>query len=257
MNAVGVEYLAALENLEELSVGIFALESFDFLKALPTGITSLSLGATKSKKPRLDQLDRFQSLRKIYVGGQQNGIAALAALKQLEEVTLGSISTPDLEYVSQLPRLWSLEIKLGGIHSLSAIAGKESLKYLELWRIRGMSDISVISSLTGLQYLFLQEMRNVASIPELSQLTKLRRLHLDNMKGLKDVSAIQGAPSLEQFIHVSAQNILPEEYARLLSNPNLRELAVGFGSQRKNQEFDSLVTRSGRIAYRPSPFVFY
>jgi len=39
---------------------------------------------------------------------------------------------------------------------LSAIADKESIKYLELWQIRGLGDIGVVSSLSGLQFLFVQ-----------------------------------------------------------------------------------------------------
>jgi len=256
MKAVGVEHLSALERLEELSVGIFSLDSFDFLKALPKGIKSLFLGATKSRKPRLDALNRFRSLRKVYIEGQQNGIDVLAELQGLEDLTLRSISTPGIEYVSKLPRLWSLDIKLGGIQNLSAISGKESIKYLELWQIRGLSDISVVSSLTGLQYLFLQSLRNVSRIPDLSKQTRLRRLSLENMKGLRDVSAIRQAPALEQFIHVAAQNIRPEQYQDLLDNPTLRELLIGFGNKRKNQEFERLVTQSGKTKYRPAEFVF-
>jgi hypothetical protein len=58
-NAVGMEHRGSLEKLNELSVGVYNLESFDFLKLIPAGIKSLSLGATKSKKPRLDLLARF------------------------------------------------------------------------------------------------------------------------------------------------------------------------------------------------------
>lgn len=256
MRAEGVEYLSALEQLEELSIGIYSLNSFDFLKAIPNGLKALSLGATKSKKPRLELLVRFQSLTKLYIEGQEHGIDVITELRELEDLTLRSISTPNLEYLLTLPRLRSLNIKLGGIKSLSAIAGKESIQYLELWRIRGLSDISVISSLTGLQYLFLQDLRNVSSIPDLSKLTKLRRIHLENMKGLEDVSAIRHAPALEQFIHVSAQNIPPEKYGDLLLKPSLRELFVGFGSEKKNQEFNSLVMRSGKSQYRRTQFVF-
>ena len=39
---------------------------------------------------------------------------------------------------------------------MSAIADKESIKYLELWQIRGLGDIGVVSSLSGLQFLFVQ-----------------------------------------------------------------------------------------------------
>ena len=256
MRAVGIEHLAELENLEELSIGIFALDNFDFLSTLPVGIKSLFLGATKSRKPRLDGLGRFRSLRKLYVEGQQNGIDVIADLQELEDVTLRSISTFGIDYVARLPRLWSLDIKLGGIQDLSAIADKQSIKYLELWQIRGLSDISVISSLSGLQYLFLQALRNVTSIPDLSRLTNLRRLLLDNMKGLMDVSAIGEAPVLEEFIHIAAQGFLPRQYEDLLKKPTLKQVHIGFCSKRKNENFDALVLEAGKSKWQWTDFVF-
>jgi hypothetical protein len=257
MEATGIEHVAALEKLEELSIGIYSLESFDFLKRIPDGIKSLSLAATISKKPRLELLSRFQSLSYLYLEGQQQGIEVLSELVKLEDLTLRSISTNDLEYISRLPRLWSVDIKLGGTRDLSAIACKESIKYLELWQIRGLADLSVISSLTGLQYLFLQSLRNVTRIPDLSKLSKLRRLYLENMKGLKDVSAIRHAPTLEEFVHISAQNIPPEMYNDLMLMPTLNYLHVGFGSRKKNDEFNALVLRSGKHAGTKGQFVFH
>lgn len=256
MRATGIEHVTEMENLEELSIGIFTLDNFDFLATLPTGIKSLFLGATKSRKPRLDELKRFHSLRKLYVEGQQNGIEVIADLQELEDVTLRSISTPGIEYVACLPRLWSLDIKLGGIRDLSAIASKESIKYLELWQIRGLSDISVVSSLSGLQYLFLQALRNVTSIPDLSRLTKLRRLLLDNMKGLKNVRAIAEAPALEEFIHIAAQGFLPRQYEDLLNKPTLRQVHIGFCSNHKNEKFDALVAQAGKSKWQRTEFVF-
>jgi hypothetical protein len=178
--------------------------------------------------------------------GQQQGIEVLCELHTLEEVTLRSISTKTLDYVAGLPRLWSLDIKLGGIQDFSSIRGKQSIKYLELWQIRGLSDLSFISSLTGLQYLFLQSLRNVTEIPDLYKLSKLRRLYLENMKGLKDVSAITQAPALVEFSHFSAQNIAPAQYTNLLQMATLKRVRVGFGSKRKNESFAELAIRSGK-----------
>lgn len=242
MQATGVEHIAQLEHLEELSIGIHSLDSFDFLKQLPSGIKSLSLAGTKSKKPRLQTLSRFQSLTHLYLEGQQQGIEVLSELKTLEDLTLRSITTEGLNYISTLPRLRSLDIKLGGIKNLSAIANKESIKYLELWQIRGLSDIGVVSSLGGLQSLFLQSLINVRAIPDLSKLCKLRRLHLEKLKGLKDVSAIRHAPALEEFLHISAQNIQPEMYKDLMLMPTLKYVHVGYGSRKKNEEFNALVS---------------
>ena len=256
MQATGVEHLAGLENLEELSIGIYNLDSFDFLKQLPSGIRSLSLAATKSKKLQLQVLSRFQSLTHLYLERQQQDIEVLSELKTLEDLTLRSITTGGLDYISALPRLWSLDIKLGGIKNLSAIANKESVKYLELWQIRGLSDIGVVSSLGGLQSLFLQSLRNVRTIPDLSKLYNLRRLHLENLKGLKDVSAIRHAPALEEFLHISAQNIKPEMYEDLMSMPSLKYVSVGYGSRRKNEKFNALVLWSGKETGTNRNFAF-
>jgi hypothetical protein len=245
-NTVGIEHLARLVDLEELAVGISNLENFDFLNAIPEGITSLSLTATRSKRPRLDVLARFHSLKKLYLERQQRGIEVLAQLATLEDLTLRSISTENLDYVCGLPRLWSLDIKLGGIRDFSSIYGKQSIKYLELWQIRGLSDLRFISSLAGLQYLYLHALRSVIDIPDLSSLTELRRLDLQNMKGLVDVSAILQAPALREFSHVSAQNISPEQYKGLLNMPTLQCVHIGFGSQRKNEAFQELALRHGK-----------
>jgi hypothetical protein len=246
MQASGMGHLAALENLEALSIGIYSLDNFDFLRQLPSGIRKLSLAATKSTKPQLHILSRFESLADLYLEGQQRGIGVLSELKKLEDLTLRSITTEGLDYISMLPQLRSLDIKLGGIKDLSAIAGSESIKYLELWQIRGLSDIRVVSSLAGLQSLFLQSLINVRAIPDLSKLHNLRRLHLENLKGLKDVSAIRHAPALEEFLHISAQNIQPEMYKDLMSMQSLKYVHVGYGSRKKNEEFKALVLWSGK-----------
>lgn len=256
MHATGVEHIAELEDLEELLIGIDSLDSFDFLKDLPIGIKQLALAATKSRRPSLQTLSRFQSLTSLYLERQQQDIEVLSELKGLEDLTLRSVTTEGLDYISTLPRLWSLDIKLGGIRNLSAIAGKNSIKYLELWQIRGLSDIGVISTLGGLQSLFLQSLINVAAIPDLSRLHHLRRLYLENLKSLRDVGAIRRAPALEEFVHISAQNIEPETYKDLMSMPSLKYVHVGYGSRKKNEEFNALVLRSGKQIGTNNQFAF-
>lgn len=122
--------------------------------------------------------------------------------------------------------MWSLDIVLGGIRNLSAISGKESIKYLELCRSRELSDIGVISLLAGLQCLTQRELRSVTDIPGLARLTNLRKVVLDNLKGLKNVSAIGKAPALEEFLHITAQGFLPKPYWDLLNKTSLRQAHV-------------------------------
>ena len=254
--AVGIQHLAGLDNLERLSIGIYDLETFDFLADIPSGLRELALAATKSKKPRLDALPRFASLQRLYLEGQQRGIEALSHLTKLEHLTLRSISTPDLTYVGPLRSLVDLAVKLGGIRDFSALASKTALKYLELWQIRGLRDLDFVSTLTGLQYLFLQSLRNVIAIPDLSQLGRLRRLYLENMKALTDVSALLSAPALTEFIHVSAQNMQPKQYADLAKIPTLKSVLVGFGSSKKNRELALMMQQAGKERFPGGKFVF-
>ena len=241
MNAEGVEHIASMENLESLRVGIFHLTGFEFLDQITPRLKRLFLGRTKSKKPNLAHLSRFDSLEEIYIEGQQKSIQVLSTLNNLKRVVLRSISTPDLSYLKPLKRMWSLDIKLGGIRDLKAIEEMENIKYLELWQIKGLSDIDVISSLTGLQYLFLQSLRNITALPSLNRLGKLRRITLENMKGLNNIASLQYAPALEEFIHWDAKNMQPEDYIPLLRNPRLKRVAAYFGSDKKNKRFDELL----------------
>lgn len=76
------------------------------------------------------------------------------------------------------------------------------------------------------------------------------------MKGLNDVSAIASAPALEEFIHVSAQNVAPEKYAGLLQMPTMKSLLIGFGSHKKNRDFEEMAIKFGKKIYERSNFAF-
>jgi hypothetical protein len=163
--ATGVESIAALQRLEALSLGVFDLDSFEVLEHVSDGLKELFLSATRSKKPDLRPVRRFRGLRTLYLEGQQRSIDVIADLAALEDLTLRSISTPDLSYAAALPRLTSLDLKLGGIKDLTAIARLAALRYLEIWQVRGLADIGVVSELHRLQNLFLQSLPGVKALP--------------------------------------------------------------------------------------------
>jgi hypothetical protein len=257
MHATGVEQIAAFPELESLRLGIYDLEGFDFLAALPAGkLTKLSLGPTKSRKPSLAVIQNFYQLRVLYIEGQQKDIEVIGHLKHLEDLTLRSVTVPSLGFVRSLNRLWSFDMKLGGTTNLSPLESMNGVKYLELWQVTKLADLSVISTMFGLQFLFLQSLRNVRRLPDVSALGCLRRVYLENMKGLEDVDELCNAPALEDFIHVSAQGMEPRQYESLLKLRTLRRALVGFGSDRKNRAFREMIRRAGIEEYRHSAFQF-
>jgi hypothetical protein len=256
MRATNTDSISQLRNLSSLSVGIYNLESFEFLKGVPLSLKKLSIGATKSKKPDLIYLNRFVKLQELYIEGQNKNIDMLGQLSSLKKLVLRSTSPKDISFIRDMNNLWSLDIKLGGIKDLKPLEGLDNIKYLELWQINGLSDISVISSLNGLEFLFLQALRNVVALPDASRLVNLRRVYLETMKGLKDVSGIFKSPSLEEYIHVCAQNMKPAQYAELLKHKTLKKALFGFGSDKKNKEIEDLMRNNGVERYQHEPFVF-
>ncbi len=74
MDASGMENIASMEKLEKLCIGIYHLESFDFLKLVTPHLKKLQLGRTRSKKPDLSLISRFQTLEGLYIEGQQKNI---------------------------------------------------------------------------------------------------------------------------------------------------------------------------------------
>jgi len=246
-NATGLEYISSLTHIEKLGVGIRGLENFDFLDTVnPDTLKDLHLYHTKSKKPSLRALERFPAIETLYLEEQQKDIDAISRLTKLQDLTLRSIALESLEFLRNLPDLWSLDIKLGGAENLDSLRNLNQLKYLELWQVRGLSDLDPISEMTGLQFIYLQSLRNVTKLPNLSKLTSLRRVFLNSMKGITDLSALATAPNLEEFVHSVALGFKPADYAGLVAKGTLKRIAVATGSDRANAAIEERLVASGK-----------
>ena len=186
-----------------------------------------------------------KQLETVYLEGQQKDIEVLSGLAELRDVTLRSISTQGLDYLKPLRKMWSLDLKLGGIRDLSAIAGMEAISYFEAWQVSRLSDVGVISELPGLQSLFSQLLANVRLLPPLSGLRKLRRIVLMNMKCLHDLTPLELAPALEEFALIEASDSQPSELDPALRNPALQRALAGFGSAKKNRLFERMREQAG------------
>lgn len=252
----GFEYVTQLQALKSLSVCIYDIESFDFLESLPQSVEKLGLGATKSKKPRLEGLLNLPNLKELHIERQIRNIEVIGELELLEKLSLRSVSPKEIDFLRKLEKLWSLEIRLGGIKDLSALEALNNIKYLEIWLVRGLADISVISSLIGLQFLFLQALRNVDRVPDLSKLVNLRKIILDTMNGLDNLDGLFKAPAIEEFLHVAANNLTPAHYEPLLELSTLKKVGIGFGSEHKNNQMKEMIQMKGIDLYSYEPFVF-
>jgi hypothetical protein len=254
MDATGVEHVARIPGLESLSLGVFSLESFDLLRDVNPGLRSLALGQTRSKKPSLKALSHLTGLQRLFIEGHRKDIEVLSGLGDLEDVTLRSVTVTDLAFLQPLARLGSLGLKLGGIKNLSAISGMPTIKYLELWQILGLEDVGVAGELPGLQHLFFQSLRRVVSLPDLSSARSLRRVTLETMRGLRDLAPLAHAPALEELLLFDVSPLAPEDLVPALRNGSLKRVAVGFGSDRKNEAARALLKKHGKEEFGRSDF---
>lgn len=238
----GLEQLGTLPELESLRVGMWTLQSLDFLSALPASLRVLGLGASKTKRLDLAPLRRFRKLEELMIESHPKNIEVVSELSDLQKVSLRSISTPDLGYLAPLTKLRDIWLGLGGIRDLRALHGKASVHRIELWQIRGLDDVGVIAELPGLRDVFLQSLPHVHVLPDLRAARELRRVVLINMNGLTDFGPLESAPALETFAVFEAKNVSPQALVPVLRNRSLKQMSVGLGSIAKNQAFEAMRT---------------
>lgn len=253
-SAIHVEDIASMPQLEELELGVYDAQSFDFLERVPASLRVLSLEGTRSKKPGLGMLPRFQQLESLSLEGHHKGIEGIAELRTLKKLALRSISLPDLDFLGGLKSLQSLELRLGCIRSLTVLESL-NLRYLEIWRVKDLSDLDFLKGLKTLQYLFLEALPHVESLPGLQGLSSLRRLRLESMKNLREFAPIAQAPCLEEFCILQV-GLDPALLWPVLRMPSLRKVMGLLGSESRNAELRTMLTGLNLESFRGERFAF-
>lgn len=244
---VNLANIELMNELEELSFYRFEPEILEILKIInPDNIKSLSIESNLSKGYNVDFISKFNNLKSLYIEGPCKGIEEIGKLLNLEELVLRSISLPNLNFICNLNKLWSIDIKLGGIKDFTVLSKLPQVKYLELWQIKGLSDISFISKMTALQNLHLESLINVTELPSFEKLKKLKRIKLMNLKGLKHFDKLKLAPNLRDFFFTMIHQLQPEDLLPVLQNPNLKNIYVYFPSDKKNKAFEALAKTHGK-----------
>ena len=209
------------------------LTSLDGLRHLPDDAVDLGIGATKTRLD-LAVLGRFGALESLWLEAQTKHLEVISGLTTLDDLTLRSITLPDLSLLVPLRRLRSLDLKLGGTRDLRLAPRVGELRYLELWLIKGLDDVSVVGEIPTLRSLFLQALRNVVRLPDLDRATSLRRVHLETMRGLRDLGPLATAPALEQLVLIDMPQLQVDDLQPLRAASALREVTLALGSIRRN-----------------------
>ena len=181
------------------------------------------------------------SFRELYLEGQTKGIETISQFVSLEELTLRSITLPDLSLLLPLRGLRALELKLGGTKNLDLLPAIGELEYLEFWMIKGLSDVSVLSRMTDLRFVFLQALAQVTQLPSFAGSKALRRVHLETMKGLRDLTPIAEAPGLDSLLVIDCSQFRLEHLEPFVRHPALRSARIGTGSRKRNEAIATML----------------
>jgi hypothetical protein len=217
-----------------------SLSSLDGLRHLPPDLEELGIGATRATLD-LAVLARFPGLTWLFLEGQTKHLEVISGLAALRDLTLRSITMPDLSLLLSLTGLRSLDLKLGGTRDLRLLPRVGELRYLELWMIRGLTDVTAVGRIPSLRALFLQALRQVEALPDFREATELQRVRLETMKGLRDLRPLATAPALEGVELIDMRHLQPEDLAPLAGLPHLKAVTPGLGSRRKNDAAAALL----------------
>lgn len=242
-DAGDLDFIEHFPQLRAIDILNFEFNDFDGLSDLPTTIEEIRLSQTRSTRLSLGFLERHRSLKRLYIESHTKSIESIAALENLEELTLRSITLNNLEILTQLHSLLSLDIKLGGTKQMDALPRIGKIRYLELWQIRGLTDLSAIGDMQTLQFLFLEQLKNVSALPSFRNLTRLRRVALSGMKGLTNLRPVADAPNLEELGVYGVRHLQLSDFQPFLNHPSLKAANIGLGSQSKNDAIEKYLNR--------------
>ena len=235
-----LEFLRFFPELRQFGIHEYELTSLDGLRYLPDNATRISIGST-SRPLSLLPLRRFRELQTLGLERQHRDLEVIGELRLLEDLTLRSMTLPDLTPLLPLERLRSLAIKLGGTRDLRLLPRIGRLTYLELWLIRGLEDVDAIGDIVTLEELYLQALKRVTHLPSFRRLGRLRKVHLETMGGLTDLSGVAEAPALEVLWLTDFRHAQPDIARPFIGHPNLRETGWGLGGAKKNFAAQELV----------------
>jgi hypothetical protein len=226
--------LVHLPGLRRLVVTSLRLRSWAGIEHVADSLEHLGMGDTTLRPVSIAPLGGLRRLRSLGLNGPVRHPETIAVLTEIEDLSLRSITLPDLASLRPMRSLRSLWIGLGGTADLGLLPELAPLESLELWRIRGLHDVGVVGALSTVRTLRLQSMSAVTSLPSLAGATSLRTLTLDTMKGITDLAPIADAPALEELNLIDMPQLEVEALRPLLGHPTLHRGRWGLGSTRKN-----------------------
>lgn len=229
-----LEFLKFFCKLRRFSLdNAWRLERLEGLRHLSGELEALSISDCQ-KTLSLRFLERFKSLRQLWLGELKKDIDSVSTLACLEEVSISSITLPDLSILVPLKKLCRFQMTLGGTKDLGLLPECGKIRWLGLYMIKGLEDLSAISELEFLEHLILSRLDRVPSLPSMKRLNQLKRVELAGLKSVTDLSPLLDAKQLSDLVVENSNHLKPSDFECLKAHPSLERLSAYLGTKKAN-----------------------
>ncbi|TDQ63666.1 hypothetical protein ATL17_1673 [Maritalea mobilis] len=192
----GIDTIARLPKLEQLSIDISALNDPAFIDSLPLEqLTRLSVAGNQKRNFDLATLARAQNLQDLFIQGHTKNIEIIGDLPNLASLGLSSMpNRQSLDFVNKIQGLKSLLLIIGGRTSIDDVQN-ETLEELRIIRVRGLDSLGDLARFHALRKLQVEDQLQLKALSldgvDLHELTVLNCKNLAEITGLEDQRNLQ------------------------------------------------------------------
>jgi len=240
-----VPALASCKSLKTLSLTLPKSADVNLVEHVATTVEELSIGSESFGKLDLTPLARLQRLRRLSLIRCEHQLAeVLPRLPRLQVLKLYAINRlGNLEALTNLRALHSLRMQRCGFANLEALTQLPKLRYLQLWWMQNLRNIDFVGSLLALEGLLFETLNNVKKFPSLTALRKLQVVQLATMAAMRDFTAFETAPRLQEFVFQRADRQRPTDFEPVLRNKSLKRGGFGFHKKIDVQTMTALLAK--------------
>lgn len=199
VEAANLDDLSNLVFLEELTVTAGAKGDLSFISAL-TNLKNLSISSVAVNQDVLSKIAALPNLEKLTLQNcSLSNISALSSAQKLTDLDLSNNTIKNIEPISHMKSLQNLSLKSNAISDLSPLSGRVTLKQLDISgnAVTSIAPICGLSALTRLD----ASVNQISSLTDMQTLTSLQYLSVAN-NGLTDIAKLSACTSIQE-LHIS------------------------------------------------------
>jgi protein phosphatase 1 regulatory subunit 7 len=191
--------IADLQNLEELSLGVYLFDDPAFL-GTDSFLNLKVFGISETKKRTLDlsHIAKYRQLHTLTISGHDKGIEAVSHAAALTNLQLAQIrNTVSLDFINKIAKLTSLRLLLGGRRNIDEIEHR-GLISLSVIRVRGFESFAP-QKLPSLQHLHIEDQIQMKELHFSTANSPLSRVLILNCKQLDQVTGLEYLSGLNEI----------------------------------------------------------